>query len=152
MLNSRVLSALAIRVSADPFVKVRKMIQDMIAKLQQEASDEAEHKGFCDTEMSTNEATREQKTARVEELTASIEEMTAASQKLTNEIADLNKEITEIDASVKSATEIRTAEKEKNTATIADAKVAIAAVQQATTVLKDFYAKAAGATALDQRG
>merc|ERR1719281_2242491 len=151
MLNSRVLSALAIRVSADPFVKVRKMIQDMIAKLQQEASDEAEHKGFCDTEMSTNEATREQKTARVGELTASIEEMTAASQKLATEIADLNKEITEIDAAVKSATEIRTAEKEKNTVTIADAKVAIAAVEQATKVLKDFYAKAAGATAFVQR-
>merc|ERR1719265_913471 len=128
MLNSRVLSALAIRVSADPFVKVRKMIQDMIAKLQQEASDEAEHKGFCDTEMSTNEATREQKTARVEELTAS------------------NKEITEIDAAVKSATEIRGEEKAKNTVTIADAQVAMAAVTQAMTVLKDFYAKAAGAT------
>merc|ERR1719191_1881871 len=150
MLNSRVLSALAIRVSADPFVKVRKMIQDMIAKLQQEANDEAEHKGWCDTEMSTNQATREDKTSRVEELTASVEEMTAASQKLATEIADLNKEITEIDAAVKEATEIRTAEKEKNTATIADAKVAIAAVEQATKVLKDFYAKAAGATALVQ--
>jgi len=151
MLHSRVLSALAVRVSADPFVKVRKMIGDMLEKLQQEASDEADHKGFCDTEMSTNQQTREEKTTRVAELNANIEEMTAASQKLANEIADLNKEISQIDASVAEATEIRNSEKTKNTATIADAKVAIAAVEQATKVLKDFYAKAASATALVQR-
>merc|ERR1719162_2721133 len=40
-LSSRMLSMLAVRASADPFVKVRKMIQDMVAKLQDEASDEA---------------------------------------------------------------------------------------------------------------
>jgi len=150
MLKSRVLSMLAERVSADPFVKVRKMIGDMLNKLEQEANDEAEHKGFCDKEMSTNEATREEKTTKVAELKANIEEMTAASQKLATEIADLNSEIAQIDAAVKTSTEIRTAEKTKNTATIADAKVAIAAVEQATKVLKDFYAKAASATALVQ--
>jgi len=150
MLKSRVLSALAVRVSADPFVKVRKMITDMLNKLEQEANDEADHKGFCDQELSTNEQTREEKTTRVAELTANIEEMTAATQKLANEIADLNREISEIDAAVAKATEIRQAEKTKNTATIADAKVAIAAVEQATKVLKDFYAKAAAATALVQ--
>merc|ERR1719313_1665778 len=127
------------------------MIQDMVAKLEQEASDEADHKGFCDQEMSTNQQTRDEKTTRVAELTANIEEMTAASAKLANEIADLNKEISEIDAAVKEATEIRQKEKTKNTATIADAKVAISAVEQATKVLKDFYAKAAGATAFVQR-
>jgi len=150
MLKSRVLTLLAQRVSADPFVKVRKMIGDMLNKLEQEANDEAEHKGFCDKEMSTNQATREEKTTKVAELKANIEEMTAASQKLATEIADLNSEIAQIDAAVKQSTEIRTAEKTKNTATIADAKVAIAAVEQATKVLKDFYAKAAGATALVQ--
>lgn len=149
-LKSRVLSALAVRVSADPFVKVRKMIVDMLNKLEQEANDEADHKGFCDKEMSTNQQTRDEKSTRVAELTAEIEEMTAATQKLANEIADLNKEISEIDAAVAKATEIRNAEKAKNTATIADAQAAIAAVEEATKVLKDFYAKAASATALVQ--
>merc|ERR1719456_1663829 len=41
------------------------------------------------------------------------------------------------------ATDLRTAEKEKNTATIADAEAAQTAVAQALTVLKEFYAKAA---------
>merc|ERR1719375_1489358 len=56
-LNSRVLSALAVRVSEDPFKKVKKMIKDLITRLLEEANEEAEHKGWCDTELSTNEQT-----------------------------------------------------------------------------------------------
>merc|ERR1719473_2389934 len=57
-INSRVLSALAMRVADDPFKKVKKMIKDLIVKLMEEANEEAEHKGWCDTELSTNEQTR----------------------------------------------------------------------------------------------
>merc|ERR1719401_1661745 len=42
------------------------------------------------------------------------------------------------------------AAKEKNTQTIADAKAAQVAVEQAMAILKDFYAKSAEATALTQ--
>merc|ERR1719213_713221 len=49
------------------------------------------------------------------------------------------------------ATEIRQAEKKKNEDTIEDAKDAQTAVGQAIAVLKDFYAKAATATALVQQ-
>merc|ERR1719486_777585 len=64
-LNSRVLSALATRVDADPFKKVKKMIKDLIVRLMEEANEEAEHKGWCDTELSTNEQTRKEKTEAV---------------------------------------------------------------------------------------
>merc|ERR1719316_2273949 len=59
--KSRLLMLMAQRVSADPFKKVKKMIQDMIQKLMEEANEEAEHKGFCDAEMSTNKQTRDSK-------------------------------------------------------------------------------------------
>merc|ERR1719262_829492 len=45
-LNSRVLSALAVRVADDPFKKVKKMIKDLIVRLMEEANEEAEHKGW----------------------------------------------------------------------------------------------------------
>merc|ERR1719407_335552 len=61
-INSRVLSALAVRVEADPFEKVKKMIKDLIVRLMEEANEEAEHKGWCDTELGTNEQTRKEKT------------------------------------------------------------------------------------------
>merc|ERR1719478_564140 len=50
------------------------------------------------------------------------------------------------------ATELRTEEKKKNAETIKDAEEAQAAVAQALTVLKEFYAKAGDATALVQVG
>merc|ERR1719510_1872364 len=59
-LNSRMLSALSVRVADDPFVKVKKMIKDLIVRLMEEANEEAEHKGWCDTELSTNEQTRKE--------------------------------------------------------------------------------------------
>merc|ERR1719174_2894124 len=49
------------------------------------------------------------------------------------------------------ASELREEEKTKNTQTIADAQAAQTAVAQALTVLKEFYAKAAEATALLQQ-
>merc|ERR1719449_465289 len=69
-LNSRVLATVAARVSDDPFKKVKKMIKDLIVRLMEEANEEAEHKGWCDTELSTNEQTRKEKTEAVETLHA----------------------------------------------------------------------------------
>jgi chromosome segregation ATPase len=150
-LNSRVLSALAVRVDADPFEKVKKMIKDLIVRLMEEANEEAEHKGWCDTELSTNEQTRKEKTAAVETLHAEIDELTASIAKLGQEITDLSKEIAESDTAVAEATAIREKEKATNTETISDAQEAQTAVAQAVSVLKEFYEKAAEATSLIQK-
>jgi len=59
--ESRVLATVAVRIAGDPFAKVKKMIKDLLVRLMEEANDEAEHKGWCDTELSTNEQTRKEK-------------------------------------------------------------------------------------------
>jgi len=148
--NSRVLSAMATHVAEDPFVKVRKMIKDLIVRLMEEANEEAEHKGWCDTELSSNEQTRKEKTSSVETLQAGIDELSAAIAKGAQEITDLNTQISEIDATMAQATELRNAEKADNEATIRDAEAASTATQQAVTVLKQFYEKAGDATSLIQ--
>jgi prefoldin subunit 5 len=150
-LNSRVLSTLAAHVSDDPFTKVKKMIKDLIVRLMEEANEEAEHKGWCDTELSTNEQTRKEKTSAVETLHAEIDELEASIAKLTEDISELTKAVAELDAAMAKATKLRTEEKATNTETIADAEAAQTAVAQALTVLKEFYAKAAEATALLQQ-
>jgi len=150
-INSKVLAALSLRVAYDPFKSVKKMIKELIVKLMEEANEEAEHKGWCDTELSTNEQTRKEKTEAVEVLHAEIDELQASIAKLTEEITDLTAAVAAIDEAVAKATKIREAEKAKNTETIADAKEAQEAVAQALTVLKEFYAKAAEATALIQQ-
>jgi len=142
-LQSKQLALLAAEVAADPFAKVKKMIDAMITKLLEEANEEADHKGWCDTEMATNKQTREDKTEEVNALTAESDKLKADIMKLSQQIVDLTDAIAEIDASVAKATEIREAEKAKNKATIEDAQGAQTAVEQALAVLKDFYAKAA---------
>jgi len=150
-LNSRVLSTLAVRVAYDPFKSVKKMIKDLVVKLMEEANEEAEHKGWCDTELSTNEQTRKQKTEAVEMLHAEIDQLEASIAKLTEEITELTAAVAELDSAVAEATKIREEEKAKNTATIADAQAASTAVAQAMSVLKEFYDKAGEATSLVQK-
>merc|ERR1712048_1516263 len=150
-LNSRVLDAIVARARDDPFVKVKKMIKDLIVRLMEEANEEAEHKGWCDTELSTNEQTRKEKTEAVETLHAEIDQLEASIAKLTEDISSLTKAVAELDAAMAEATKLRQEEKEKNTETIADSQEAQTAVAQALTVLKEFYAKAGEATALLQQ-
>merc|ERR1719230_1977929 len=139
------------RVADDPFKKVKKMIKDLIVKLMEEANEEAEHKGWCDTELLTNEKTRKEMTSAVETLHAEIDQLEASIAKLTEDIGELTKSVAELDAAMSKATKLRQEEKAKNTETISDAGEAQTAVAQALTVLKEFYAKAAEATAFVQQ-
>merc|ERR1719198_166598 len=150
-LNSRVLAAIASRVSDDPFRKVKKMIKDLITRLMEEANEEAEHKGWCDTELSTNEQTRKEKAEAVETLHAEIDQLEASIAKLTEDISELTKAVADLTAAMAKATELRQTEKATNEATVKDSQEAQTAVAQALTVLKEFYAKAGEATALLQQ-
>merc|ERR1712060_1023172 len=150
-LNSRVLSSVASRVADDPFRKVKKMIKDLLVRLMEEANEEAEHKGWCDTELATNEQTRKEKTEAVETLHAEIDQLEASIAKLTEEISDLSTAVAELNAAMAKATKLRAEEKATNLATIKDAGEAQTAVAQALTVLNEFYAKAGDATALLQQ-
>jgi len=150
-LKSRILTQLASTAGADPFKKIKKLIQDLIVRLMEEANQEAEHKGWCDTELATNEATRKEKTAKVETLHAEIDQLEASIAKLTEDIQNLTEAVADIDKAVAEATKIRTEEKEKNRVTVKDAQEAQAAVAQALQVLQEFYAKAGEATSLLQQ-
>merc|ERR1719336_3623527 len=109
------------------------MIKDLIVKLMEEANEEAEHKGWCDTELATNEQTRKEKTDAVELLHAEIDELEASIAKLTDDISELTAAVAALDAAMEKATK---------PVTIEDAQEAQTAVAQALTVLKEFYAKA----------
>merc|ERR1719482_2700511 len=127
------------------------MIKDLIVRLMEEANEEAEHKGWCDTELASNKQTRESKTEEVDTLAAQRDQLSADIAKLGEEITELSAAIAAIDKAVAEATDARTKESAKNKATVADAQEAQTAVAQALAVLKEFYAKAAEATALVQQ-
>merc|ERR1719261_825864 len=133
--KSKLLLMLATKVTAGgPFDKVKKMIKDLIVKLMDEATEESEHKGWCDTELGTNKQTREDKADAVSTLTAESEELEAKIAKLSEEMAALSDDIASIDKAVAEATALRQKEKEKNSVTIEEAKVAQDAVAKAISV------------------
>jgi len=151
-IGSRYLALIAARAQSDPFAKVKKMVKDLIVKLMEEANSEADQNAYCTTELATNKQTREIKSEEADELTASLEQETATFQKLTTEVADLSATIAEIKAQQNAATNIRGEEKKTNAATVADAKQAQDAVQQAIKVLKEFYAASENLALVQGRG
>jgi hypothetical protein len=148
--GSRLLIEMATAAQGNPFSKVKKMIKDLIWKLQEEATSETEHKGWCDTELTTNKQTREKKTSEIADLDSLIEDLTATIASLSQDIADATAAISELDAAMAKQTEERNAAKAENEETIKSSKEAQVAVQEAIAILKDFYANSAEATAFDQ--
>merc|ERR1719291_88292 len=83
-------------------------------------------------------------------LWAESDALKASIEKLGEDMTTLREELVELETAMSEETKLRTAEKSKNTQTIADAKESQEAVAAALTVLKDFYAKAGDATAFVQ--
>jgi len=79
--GSRVLSEMSQQVTANPFKKVKKLIKDLIVQLMEEATAEVEHKGWCDTELTTNKQTCDAKTADVASLTSEPSRFSNANQR-----------------------------------------------------------------------
>merc|ERR1719387_3401109 len=114
------------------------MIKDMMAKLEADASAEADQKQWCDTEMEKAMTKRDTNTGNVEGDTAQIAESTAAINEK-EEVQTLLEEISELTKGLNEATELRVKEKAENEKTVADAEAGLAGVNKALKILKDFY-------------
>jgi uncharacterized protein YoxC len=149
-IDSRLLSLVAQRCAADPFTKVKKMIKDLISKLMEESTAETEHKGWCDTELTTNKQTRDTKSEEVNKLKADVEDLNAQIAQLTQDVEDLSSAVSELSNAMAKQTQERNDSKAQNEQTITEAKEAQAAVTSAIAILKEYYAKSAEATAFTQ--
>jgi hypothetical protein len=149
-LRSNELTLLAEKLAADPFAKVKKMIDSMITRLLAEANEDASHEGFCDQEIGKSKVTRAKLSEDIDALNAAVEEGKATIMMLTEEVATLSKESAELESSMREATKMRTAEKAANKVTVSDSKAAQDAVAAATAVLKKFYEGASQATGFVQ--
>merc|ERR1719331_1345377 len=142
-LGSAVLASLAMRVQADPFIKVKKLIQDLIERLVTKAAEEATKKGWCDTEMGKATHTRDSNMDTIMVLNAELEGLEATKAKLEEEIATLTTEIADLNDSLTKETKMRADEKAENMDTLDKAKAGLAATKDAYDVLQTFYKKAA---------
>jgi hypothetical protein len=142
-LGSATLSSLAMRVAADPFIKVKKLIQDLMERLVTEAAEEATKKGWCDTELGKATHTRDKNFAKCEKLNAKLKDLEATKAQLEEEIVTLTTEISDLNDSLTKETKMRAAEKAENMDTLDKAKAGLAATKDAYDVLQAFYKKGA---------
>jgi hypothetical protein len=144
--KSPMLSTLAVKVAEDPFVKIKGMIQDMIEKLLEEEADEANHKGYCDEEISKTVKDRDYRLEEIEALHASLEELNAREEKLALTKAELEEAVKSLSEDYANQTKARAEEKEENEVTVDEAKEGVSAIKQALEILSHFYGEAAQAT------
>merc|ERR1719263_861474 len=115
------------------------MIKDLVAKLEADASAEADQKAWCDEEMEKSTSKRDENIGEMEGDLASKSSAEAKIAKLEEEIATLMSEVAELTKALNEATQLRGEEKAENTKTIADATAGLAGTTKAMKILKDFY-------------
>merc|ERR1719160_1857100 len=137
--HSFALMEMATAAGSDPFVKIRGLIEDMIAKLIAEAQEEATQKAFCDEEIGKSKASQAEKTATLDKLQSRLDQASSTKAQLEEEIKELEKEVAEIDSSQAAATKMRTEEHETYLKSSKDFKDSAEATERAIVVLKEYY-------------
>ncbi|CEM10125.1 unnamed protein product [Vitrella brassicaformis CCMP3155] len=151
-LNSTALYSLAIKIDGDPFAKVKKLIQDLIQKMLQQANEAAEKNGYCESNIADNTKAMELAKENMDKLQALIDEKTARRGQLQQMISDNVNQVAHLNTSLVVAADLRNQSRVTNANTIADARKAADAVHEAMDVLSQFYKTAAKAGVLAQLG
>jgi len=140
-LKSAAISTLLIKLkdAPSPFAKVKQMINDLVARLEAEAADEASQKEWCDTEMSETNAARNAAQVEIDSLNALHTEKKALSAQLTEQINTLSQEIADLSKALNEETALRNTDHDTNTQTLADANAGLLALTGAIEFLNEFY-------------
>merc|ERR1719473_592372 len=122
-----------------PFDKLKSMIQKMIFRLMAEQKDEDDHKNWCDLEVEKSTEAKEDKDSKMTRFTKKLEEMDKQVKKLAEQIVKAEEKAAGITKTMKQETALRNKNHESNVITIKDAKDAQTALNNAISVLTDFY-------------
>jgi len=148
--HSAALAQLASRITAvvrygakagdDPFVKIRGLITDMIAKLENEAKEEATEKAYCDEEMSKTTASKTELDTEIGKLTTKIDQDAARSTELKAEVKDAQEELAIMEKEQSEAEKVRQDEHAEYLVAKADLEKGLGGVRKALDVLTEYYA------------
>jgi hypothetical protein len=160
--NAPALAQLASRMSSvirlsqgsheDVFAKIKGMVSDMIAKLEQEAAEAADLKEWCDKEIAESTEKRDDASATVEKLTTKFDSATARSKKLKEEVATLQKELADLSRTQAEMDELRANEKGDYEKNQPEMEMGLKGVKLALKILNDYYAKAAAHSSSEGAG
>jgi len=135
------LATLSASVKKDSFARVFEAIDKMVEQLLKEKDDEAKHRDWCITELNTNEKETTRAQRNKEQAEVKIADLTGSIVSLTSESAVLETEISELQTQLKRAGEDREKENRDFQVIIADQRQTQKLLEQAVTVLQNFYAQ-----------
>jgi chromosome segregation ATPase len=147
--HSEDLAQLASRVSAlvrygasagsDPFVKVKGLIRDMIAKLESEAMASAKEKAYCDEQMAKTEAKQSELSDDVARMTAKIDLKSAQSARLKEEVKELQAQLASLAREQAEMNAVRSDQKAAFDQAKADLELGLQGVNKAIVILRKYY-------------
>jgi len=138
-LKSTMLTALASKIAADPFSKVKQLIQELIERLLQESANEANQKGWCDKATADATQKRDYAADKILMLNGELGELEAARDQLTEELIALSEDIQGLEDAQQKAVDNRQAESSQNAATILEANEGLSVLSQCIDLLDKFY-------------
>jgi len=150
--HSAALAQLASRVSAviryssgsaDPFGKIKGLIQDMITKLENESSSEATEKAYCDEEMAKTASKKGELEYEIEKLTTKIDKAASRSASLKADVKELQAELATMAQEQAESDKWRFDSNAAYRQAKADLELGLGGVRKALQVLRDYYGGAA---------
>merc|ERR1712032_504451 len=157
--HSAALAQLAQRIAAvirfgasagqDPFAKVKGLISDLIAKLENEAQSDATEKAYCDEQIAKTTEKKEELNTEIEKLSTNIDQAAAASAGLKEEVKELQAELAALARTQAEMDRVRADEHAAYSEAKSDLEQGLTGVRGALTVLREYYG---GAAAMLQSG
>jgi len=140
-LASRIAAVMKLGASggADPFVKVKAMLNDLIGKLEAEAGHEADEKAYCDEQLAKTEQKKGELQDDSAKLAAKIDQATARSASLKAGVRQLEDELS---ALARQQAEMDTQRQDSHHAFVqakADLEAGLQGVRRALGLLRDYY-------------
>jgi len=139
----RELALLAALARTDPFEKVVKAIDELMARLNTEQANEVKQRDYCINQLHENEVETERTKAELKSLESKLAELTQQAETLTSEIAELKAQIRELRVELQRASEDRKAENLEFRMTVKGQKEAQEALKMAYEKLAAVYVKSA---------
>jgi len=132
---------------ADPFVKIRGMITDMITKLDAQMGAEAQEKAYCDEEMSKTEEKKGKLETAVAKMTNKIDSSSARSAELKEQVGVLQEELAALAKEQEEMDKVRADEHKVYVAEKFDLQKGLAGIRKALSLLRDYYGAGSAAAA-----